>query len=813
MATGSLNLVLERIRRLAGGEGWSDAELLERFAARHEPAVFEVLVQRHGPTVLGVCRRVLRHEQDAEDVFQATFLVLARRAGSIRRHASLGSWLYGVAYRLALKVKARESRRRDHERRCAEMARSDPPNDAAWDELRPVLDQVLHRLPEKYRAPLVLCYLEGKTHAEAAGALGWPTGSMSRRLARALERLRAGLLRQGVALPAGVLATLLAERARAAVAGPLAQASCRAAVLAATGQVVTTVVSTHAAALAEGVMHTMLATKLKIGGALLATAAAVAVATALAGPGQPRANENPAPQDEPKTAPVARAPVDAPAELANVPGGTIGFARIAVRDIWTSDAMKKVREHPERAKLEILTQADKNLGVPIDNIEAVTLLMLNPDRPQESWPLAVVFSTTRPYSRDAVRAALAPKARIQEYKNNAYYATGDDAPVAVHFVSDRQFILSSVPTLKRYFDDVAAGGKPEHLAGALKQAERKHAVVAGFRWPDGMIQEVKRQPPPPQMAFLMPLFDMRSAELTVDINTEASARARLQFASADQAEQGKDAVQTGVGILKPMLAAIPAEARKDPLTSLMVDEAAAALKSVKLTRQDKAVEVAFHTKASFPLETVLPGIARARESANRMRSANNLKQMALAMHNYNAVYNRFPPAAIRSKDGKPLLSWRVAILPFIDKDALYKEFHLDEPWDSEHNKKLQEKMPKVYLPLNVEPQPGMTFYQVFTGKGTTFDNPKGVKILDVTDGTSNTILIVEGANAVPWTKPEDLPYDRNQPLPKLGGEFPDSFPAAFCDGSVRFLPRNLPEQQLRAMITRNGGEVVEWPKE
>ena len=161
--------------------------------------MFEALVRRHGPLVLSVCRRVLNQEQDAEDIFQATFLVLARKAESIRKQASLGSWLFGVAYRLAQKARASAARRHAHERRFAAMAETEIHPEESVDELRSLLDQELLHLPEKYRAPLVLCYLEGKTHLEAARTLGWPSGSMSKRLeqARALLRIRLG--RRGVA--------------------------------------------------------------------------------------------------------------------------------------------------------------------------------------------------------------------------------------------------------------------------------------------------------------------------------------------------------------------------------------------------------------------------------------------------------------------------------------------------------------------------------------------------------------------------------------------------------------------------------------
>src|SRR5262249_5900371 len=156
-------------RKLIGTEAageLTDGHLLERFASRRDDGAFEGLLQRHGPMVLGVCRRVLRDAHDAEDAFQATFLVLVRKAGSLDGRASLANWLYTVAYRISLKVKAGAARQRNLGLRCSRMAATDPAVDAVWRDLRPVLDEELGRLPEKYRAPVVLCYLEGKTNEE-----------------------------------------------------------------------------------------------------------------------------------------------------------------------------------------------------------------------------------------------------------------------------------------------------------------------------------------------------------------------------------------------------------------------------------------------------------------------------------------------------------------------------------------------------------------------------------------------------------------------------------------------------------------------
>src|SRR4051812_36640436 len=169
MATGWLQDFLQRLgqRPAAADEGMADADLLERFLARRDEAAFEALVGRYGSMVLGVCGRVLGDTHATEDAFQATFLILVRQARAIRKRTSLGSWLHGVAYRAALKAKAREACRRRHEREGGAPRPTDPARDVIWRDLRPVLDAALDRLPEKYRAPLVLCYLEGKTQQEA----------------------------------------------------------------------------------------------------------------------------------------------------------------------------------------------------------------------------------------------------------------------------------------------------------------------------------------------------------------------------------------------------------------------------------------------------------------------------------------------------------------------------------------------------------------------------------------------------------------------------------------------------------------------
>jgi RNA polymerase sigma factor (sigma-70 family) len=271
MALRHLEPLLRNIRRLLAQStagSLTDGNLLERFAQRHEQTAFTALVERHGAMVWSVCRRLLTDEHEAEDAFQASFLVLARRAASIRQPGSLASWLYGVTYRVALKARSRAGRRRQLEQPLREPTpdTSDgtaaPGMEAALRELRSVMDEELLRLPPKYRDPLVLCYFEGKTKDEAAKELGWPEGTVSGRLARGRELLRRRLTGRGLAFSTALMATLLTQaHGSAAVPSALLSATVQAALTAGTGQAAA--VSATVIALVEGVLRDMFQTKLK----------------------------------------------------------------------------------------------------------------------------------------------------------------------------------------------------------------------------------------------------------------------------------------------------------------------------------------------------------------------------------------------------------------------------------------------------------------------------------------------------------------------------------------------------------------------
>jgi hypothetical protein len=210
---------------------------------------------------------------------------------------------------------------------------------------------------------------------------------------------------------------------------------------------------------------------------------------------------------------------------------------------------------------------------------------------------------------------------------------------------------------------------------------------------------------------------------------------------------------------------------------------------------------------------LLPAVQKVQEAAARTESMNNLRHIALAMLNYHdANLGRLPAAAICDKNGKPLLSWRVAILPYIEQQHLYKQFKLDEPWDSPNNKRLLAQMPRIYkLPGDDKTPPDYTHYQVFVGNGAAFEKREPTRIpADFRDGTSNTILIVEASQPVPWSEPEDIAFDPDKPIkPLLGSHHRGGCLAAMADGLIRWvLLPHVSESTLKAAITRNAGDAL-----
>jgi RNA polymerase sigma factor (sigma-70 family) len=282
MAMSALGNFLQNLRRSMlrqDGAGLTDGELLECFINRQDEGAFEALVRLHGPMVLGVCRRIVQHEEDAEDAFQATFLVLVHRAASIRPRGMVGNWLYGVAHNTALKAKAMNHRRRLKEKEAAMRPRPQAPP-ADGEQLQALLDEELRGLPDKYRAAIVLCDLESMSLREASRQLGCPQGTIGTRLARGRRMLAARLTRRGLTLSGGLIAAALSENAASAcVPSPLALSTVKAAAKLAAGPAAAGgVIPPKVAALTAGVLQAMFLTRLKTVGSVVLAATLFAAA-------------------------------------------------------------------------------------------------------------------------------------------------------------------------------------------------------------------------------------------------------------------------------------------------------------------------------------------------------------------------------------------------------------------------------------------------------------------------------------------------------------------------------------------------------
>jgi Protein of unknown function (DUF1559) len=189
-------------------------------------------------------------------------------------------------------------------------------------------------------------------------------------------------------------------------------------------------------------------------------------------------------------------------------------------------------------------------------------------------------------------------------------------------------------------------------------------------------------------------------------------------------------------------------------------------------------------------------------------SSNNLKQIALAMHNYHNTYKHFPSAVLYGPDGKTPYSWRIALLPFLEGKRLYDQYRFDEPWGSPNNRLVLEKMPGVYRCPKEPADSNNASYFLLVGPGAVFHGDHAPGFNEILDGTVNTLLVIEAKRDIPWTKPEDIPFDPDKPLPKLGGFFAEGFLAATADGAVHFLPQDIDEKLLRLLITPADGQPI-----
>jgi hypothetical protein len=537
---------------------------------------------------------------------------------------------------------------------------------------------------------------------------------------------------------------------------------------------------------------------------------------------------------------AAQPPTDLPPDLALVHPDALGFVHVRLADLWKHEAMKDARKLFEKAGPKALGALDEQFTPKPSTVERVTTVVLPFDGRGEPAMVAVLrFSAA--FDAAAIKKNYLPRGKAVKTGVNASKEMFADevARLAVFFPDDKTLVFSDPETLGKYL--TLAPKDEGGLRDAVKLAAGKPVFAAlnvtRVPFPPGIEEHVPED--------VRPLMKAKLFTLSLDIGKAVTVEGKLTFGNGADAAAGEKAIRAAAGMARGLLAEPRREAegalfgKKAEKGARKLDElpmavaAVAAIGGLNLAdefladppvKTDGSTVTAtatlpewathYFTVSTVGLAVSLPAVQKVRAAASRSTSMNNLKQIMLAMHNYEGAHNSFPPAAIVNKKGEKLLSWRVTILPFIEEQALYEKFKLDEPWDSENNKKLIPLMPKVYADMRAEDaatlaKDGKTFYKAVVGKDAAFDWVQGRRIATIADGTSNTVGVLAGGDPVIWSKPDDIEFDPEKKLPDLSKPF-DVLLAAFCDGSVRTIgPKTLmDEKKLKALFTATGGEVI-----
>ncbi|MFO0900078.1 MAG: DUF1559 domain-containing protein [Pirellulales bacterium] len=506
-------------------------------------------------------------------------------------------------------------------------------------------------------------------------------------------------------------------------------------------------------------------------------------------------------------------------DLSYLPPDTIAAAVAFPR---RSLAKPEAQELP----LEVISiWSRKELGLDLTTVEQVVAGFRHDGKSKEHPPQPVLMlRVDKPLDRAQLLARLQLAGPPEQRSGQEVYVAPDDTRLSAMFPDERTLVLGPADAMPSRQDPAAQTGE---LFTRLRAAAGEDDVVGVFAVDPlrELIDEaVARRPAPPPLSMLL---DARKHIVSVEVRASAIMPVRLQVAlhakSSSSATNLEGAVNMVLAFGRLALNAQMQQQQRpgeDPeldaaMQRYMQRMFDRTFDQLKPKREGNDVVMRLEGQGGVATTGVLvalllPAVQAAREAARRIQSMNNLKQLALGMHVYHDAHNSFPPRANFDKQGRPLLSWRVHLLPYLEQEPLYKQFHLDEPWDSEHNKKLIPRMPVTFASPN-RPNDGKTVYLVPVGPGTLFGGDQGMKLSEITDGTSNTIMLVEADadRAVEWTRPEGLGYDPEHPLAGVGNTRKGGFLAALADGSVRFISNNIDPEVLRAMFTAAGNETID----
>jgi len=522
---------------------------------------------------------------------------------------------------------------------------------------------------------------------------------------------------------------------------------------------------------------------------------------------------------------AAQAPVAAPAVSAistqMIPANALATVMIFPQEILSAPEMKMMPIEIADAWMV------ENIGVDLSSIQSLTGVVGTPG------PAGLEFGVWIQLKQDFDARRL----KRERFAGPAEQVAGHMAiPLAevpgayLHRVDPRTYVVATGEFLGAM---LTTNGNAGPLAQFVASRKRQTPIVAAMvmapvrgeiQGAAAMIAQNLELPMPLRQLTEIPNF---TEAVLIEASGSSSGFSRLTLVANDEADAGRmskildDGMQFGKDVA--MMRALQAVDGQGPVPDATrnyfqrLGNEMSAMLTPKLSGQELTIQLdssnSAYASTGVLVGLLLPAVQASREAARRMSSSNNLKQILLAFHNYEATYRYFPAAIQRDPQGQPLLSWRVAILPFIDQVELYNQFHLDEPWDSEHNIKLLDRMPAVYADPSLTLPPGMTIYQVPTGDGLLFDPSEAVRFALVRDGLAYTIAAFE-ANAevaVPWTKPADAKIDPTNPLAAMAKHRPGGFNVALADGSVRFISKEIDPQLFWALLTRAGGENVQAP--
>ena len=520
-----------------------------------------------------------------------------------------------------------------------------------------------------------------------------------------------------------------------------------------------------------------------------------------------------------------------PEDLKLVPGNAVLAVHMDLAKLWQSESMKDMRELLKKAGPKALIELEKRFVPDPTTVETVTGFVMFPKNPGSPPDFAFLISLKKPVEEKALFVSAMPDG--ETIKKDGINMVVKDG-IGLILMNQGKLIAVGAPSLLPTLGKNTAPAKGDfarflkgNAAGLINAAINLEPIP----------KEVFAFAPPPFNSLVNGIQYMEAGiavEKTIRLSTtityekEDQAKAALEtvkeFAKMGLAEMVEPRKEVEKRVFpKDQVGANPLTDLPEFLAALaglaILNEAENLLKNPPITLAGTSLKADYTTpqissNALIPTTAIaigmmLPAVAKVREAAQRISSMNNLKQIALAMLNYEATYNGFPAAAIcDKKTGKPLLSWRVSILPFIEEEALYKQFKLDEPWDSEHNLKLAKNMPKVYFhPKANKPGDDKTHYRLFYGKGVAFELDKSAKLQTFTDGTSNTIMVVEAEESVVWTNPNDFAFDPTKALPKMLS-IDGKFSAVYCDGHVQTFKMPIDQEILKLLLQKSDGKPI-----